>query len=66
MSNAIYHVPIAVNEPILSYKTGSPERAALKIALEKAKSKPIDVPMHIGGRHIATNKKGIIKRHQKW
>ena len=60
MSNAIYHVPIAVNEPILSYKTGSPERAALKIALEKAKSKPIDVPMHIGGKHITTDKKGTM------
>ena len=60
MSNAIYHVPTAVNEPILSYKTGSPERAALKIALEKAKSKPIDVPMHIGGKHITTDKKGTM------
>ena len=60
MSNAIYHVPTPVNEPILSYKTGSLERAALKIALEKAKSKPIDVPMHIGGKHITTDKKGVI------
>ena len=60
MSNAIYHVPTAVNEPILSYKSGSPERAALKIALEKAKSKPIDVPMHIGGKRVTTDKKGAI------
>ena len=60
MSNAIYHVPTPVNEPILSYKTGSFERTALKLALEKAKSKPIDVPMHIGGKHITTDKKGLI------
>jgi 1-pyrroline-5-carboxylate dehydrogenase len=54
MSNAIYHVPKAVNEPVLSYKSGSPEKTALKAALKAAKSKQIDIPMYIGGKHVTT------------
>lgn len=57
MSNAFYHVPKAVNEPILNYKSGSPEKIALKAALKAAKSSPIDVPMYIGGKHVRTDKK---------
>ncbi len=57
MSNAIYHVPEVVNEPILTYQAGSPEKLALKKALKEAKAKAIDVPMYIGGKHVTTDKK---------
>jgi 1-pyrroline-5-carboxylate dehydrogenase len=57
MSNAIYHVPKIANEPILTYQKGSPEKIALKAALKTAKSKAIDVPMYIGGKHVTTDKK---------
>ena len=50
-------VPCPVNEPVLSYAPGSPERAALKAALAKMSGEQPDVPHVIAGqpsRHGAT------------
>lgn len=58
MSNAIYKVPVAVNEPILNYAPKSKEREELKKALAEGRSKVIDIPMIIGGKEIRTDKKG--------
>ncbi|MEO5571316.1 MAG: aldehyde dehydrogenase family protein, partial [Bacteroidia bacterium] len=58
MSNAIYKVPIAVNEPILNYAPGSNERKELKKAIEQARSVTADISMYIGGKEIRTEKKG--------
>ena len=57
MSNAFYNVPKAINEPLLGYKPNSAEKLAVKIALKEAKSKQIDVPMYIGGKHVTTDEK---------
>jgi 1-pyrroline-5-carboxylate dehydrogenase len=57
MSNATYQPPKAVNETVLAYRPNSPEKVALKAALQVAKSKQIDVPMYIGGKHITTTDK---------
>jgi 1-pyrroline-5-carboxylate dehydrogenase len=57
MSQGIYKVPQAVNEPVRSYAKGSPERAALLAEIKKLKSKEIEVPMIIGGRQIKTTTK---------
>jgi 1-pyrroline-5-carboxylate dehydrogenase len=57
MSNAIYKVPVAVNEPVLNYGPGSAERKALQAALKEARAKAIDIPMYIGGKEIHTDKK---------
>ncbi len=57
MSNAIFEVPIAVNEPVLSYAPGSVEREALKAAIADLKSKKIEVPMYIGGKKVVTKTK---------
>ena len=57
MSNAFFQVPKAINEPVLGYQPGSPEKFALKMALKEAKSKQIDVPMYIGGQHVTTDDK---------
>ncbi len=47
-------VPVAINEPVLSYAPGSAERAALKAALKAAKAVSIDIPMYIGGKEVRT------------
>lgn len=52
MSNAIFKIPVVTNEPVLSYKKDSPERDRLIEALDKMKSKPVDIPMYIGGKRI--------------
>ena len=57
MSNAIYELPIAVNEPVLSYAPGSPEKAELKAMLKKLKAKKVNIPMYIGGKKIHTKNK---------
>lgn len=57
MSNAIYELPIAVNEPVLGYAPNSPERAELQKMLKTLKSKKINIPMYIGGKKIYTKNK---------
>ncbi len=57
MSLGYFSYPAPQNEPVLSYAPGSPERAALKNALQKLKSKQADIPMYIGGRAVKTGKK---------
>jgi 1-pyrroline-5-carboxylate dehydrogenase len=61
MSNAIYKVPAAINEPVLNYAPGSPERKALKAKLQEMRSEVIDVPMYIGGEAVHTDKKGDLR-----
>jgi len=47
-------VPIPVNEPVLSYAAGSPEKKELKDKLQKMMSEEIEVPVIIGGEEIHT------------
>lgn len=54
MSNGIFKVPTAVNEPILSYTPGSPERACLEKILKELKEKRVEIPLIIGGKEIRT------------
>jgi 1-pyrroline-5-carboxylate dehydrogenase len=54
MSNAIFHVPPPVNEPVKSYGPGSPEKAALKSELARQKAETVDIPLVIGGEHRYT------------
>lgn len=57
MSNAIFQVPKAVNEPVLSYQPGSPERITLKATLAELKQTQADIPMFIGGKRVTTGNK---------
>src|SRR3954463_4580340 len=57
MSNGIYQVPVAINEPVLNYAPGSPERESIKAALKKMRSEVRDIPMYIDGKEIRTEKK---------
>lgn len=58
MSNGIFNVPIAKNEPVKSYAKGSQERTELLDMYNKMyNQKPIEVPIYIGGETIQTNNK---------
>ena len=64
MQNSLYFVPPAKNEPVLSYKSGSPEREKILQAIECAKSYEVDIPMIINGKEIRTdNKKELHPPH---
>jgi len=55
MSNAFFEVPVATNEPVLSYAPGSPEKLELKKEYARQKNRTIHVPMYIGGRKVSTD-----------
>ena len=52
MLNAVTHVPAPLNEPVLDYAPGSPERAGLEVALAELQSGAVDLPHTIGGRRV--------------
>src|SRR5687767_13047387 len=49
-------VPPPVNEPVLSYAPGTPERAALKEALATMANDRAEIPVVAGGRTFRTGK----------
>jgi 1-pyrroline-5-carboxylate dehydrogenase len=60
MNNAIYNFREPKNEPVLSYKPGSPERKTLEEELNKQINQVIDIPLIIGGKEIRTGKTGKV------
>jgi 1-pyrroline-5-carboxylate dehydrogenase len=53
MSNhASFHVPSPLNEPILSYAPGTPERREIRACIDEISTQVIDVPCIIGGKEI--------------
>ena len=69
MSNAIFKVPTAINEPVKSYAPGSIEREELISKYKEMYNQaPIDVPMYIGSKEVRTDIKRKITPphdHQK-
>lgn len=61
MVKGFFNVPVPVNEPVLNYAPGSPERALLEKALNQARSTTADIPMHIGGREVRTENRISIR-----
>jgi len=58
MSNAFFKVPVAVNEPVKSYASGSPEKQSLISKYKELYAQgEIDIPMYIGGEEIRTEEK---------
>ena len=47
--DAVTHVPVPVNEPILDYAPGRPERLRVEAALKELQSERAELPMVIGG-----------------
>ena len=58
--NGNYQPPIAINEEVLSYASGSTEREALQNELAKLRSKQKEIPMYINGEQIFTEDKRAI------
>jgi len=56
MNNAVINTPSPTNEPVLDYAPGTPERKALKTALEELSSKQVEIPLVIGGERIETGR----------
>jgi 1-pyrroline-5-carboxylate dehydrogenase len=56
MSNAYFEVPEPINEPILSYAPGSPEKAVLKAKMKEMKSQQLEIPLIIGGKEVKSGK----------
>lgn len=52
--NGFFKIPFPANEPVNEYAPGTKERAALKIALQNARSRVEDIPMYINGSEIRT------------
>jgi 1-pyrroline-5-carboxylate dehydrogenase len=49
-----FYYPLPVNEPVLNYAPGSPEKKRLKEVLAELKKEKIDVPMYIGSEEVRT------------
>jgi 1-pyrroline-5-carboxylate dehydrogenase len=57
MHNAIFQVPLPVNEPVLNYAPNSQERENVQKTLKELRSKTIEVPMYIGAEEVFTQNK---------
>jgi 1-pyrroline-5-carboxylate dehydrogenase len=58
MSNALFTVPKAVNEPVKPYAKGSADRASLLDEYQRMyHNAPIDIPMYIGSQELRTEQK---------
>ena len=64
MLKGFFHVPKAVNEPVKSYKPGSPEKDSVLAAYKAMWNSKIEVPLYIGSDEIKTgNTKNITAPH---
>ena len=54
MPKGFFVIPEPVNEQVLNYAPGSPERKELKEEIEKLRSQVLDLPMVIGGQEVRT------------
>jgi 1-pyrroline-5-carboxylate dehydrogenase len=66
MNLGYFNYPLPVNEPVLNYAPGSPEKLAIKKVLAELKKKELDIPMYIGGRAVRTgNRVAIHPPHER-
>lgn len=69
MSNALFQVPVAVNEPVRAYKPGTEDHTNLIAKYrEMYNQEPIDVPLYIGDQRVTTSTKNAMTPphyHQK-
>jgi len=64
MLKGFFNVPKAVNEPVKSYKPGSPEKDSVLAAYKAMWNSKIEVPLYIGSDEIKTgNTKNITAPH---
>ena len=67
MSNAIFTVPKAVNEPVRAYAPGSADRDSLIAEYKRLyEQDPIEIPLYIGGKKITTaDKRPMSPPHER-
>ena len=58
MLNGVVSVPAPINEPVLEYRPGSAERAAIRQRLDEMRGERLDIPLVIGGREVRTGDTG--------
>src|SRR2546425_243275 len=54
--NSIPRIPTPVNQPVLSYAPGTPERAELKRTLKELSGRQLEIPLVIGGKDVHTGR----------
>src|SRR6266704_2748307 len=54
--NGIPKIPTPINEPVLGYVPGSPERAELKRTLKELSGRQLEIPLVIGGKDVHTGR----------
>ncbi|MDE0471790.1 MAG: L-glutamate gamma-semialdehyde dehydrogenase [Ekhidna sp.] len=54
MAKGIFSVPVPINEPVLSYAPGTPEREKLQLTYREMYNSKVDVPMYIGDKEVRT------------
>jgi 1-pyrroline-5-carboxylate dehydrogenase len=54
MGKGFFNVPVAVNEPVKGYASGSPEREAVLSTYKKMYNEQVDIPFYIGGKEYRT------------
>jgi len=60
MNNGIFSFQPPLNEPVMSYEKGSPERMAVEKELIHLSSTITEIPLIINGKEIHTKKKGNV------
>ena len=54
MGKGFFKVPVAINEPVKSYKPGSPERKEVLATYKAMLKETLEVPMYINGKFITS------------
>lgn len=60
MNNALITFAKPENEPVKSYKPGSPERIELQKELERQSNEVVEIPIIIGGKEVRTGDMGEV------
>jgi 1-pyrroline-5-carboxylate dehydrogenase len=61
MTDAIFHSPLPVNEPVLSYAPGTKERELLLAEYDKRMKEKRELPMWIGGQPVETKDRRAVR-----
>ncbi|MGE0547371.1 MAG: L-glutamate gamma-semialdehyde dehydrogenase [Kofleriaceae bacterium] len=65
MHDAIVNIPTPVNEPVLGYGPGSPEKARVKAELAAIERNVVEIPCVVGGKRITTgNTRDVVMPHR--
>jgi len=58
MAHAKFTVPLPPNEPVKTYAPGTSERETMKTKLAELRSRPVEIPLIIGGKEVKTGNVG--------